>query len=506
MKNRSLRAFSLWAMTLLLVAIISTTACRKKDEKIKHDVTFVGLTDNNTLITLNSDDPQHDLRSVTLTGLASGERILGVDYRPATGQLYGVSSANRIYVINDETGVARAIGAAAFTPAINGSIVGFDFNPTVDRIRLVTNLGQNLRLNPETGGVAATDGALNPGTPSVSEVAYSNNRAGAATTILYDIDVKTDKLYRQDPPNAGTLVEIGSLGVNAEGAVGFDISSFDVALAAMRVNGVTQLYTINLTTGRATNLGRCSGGSNINIIGLAISTEPVAYAVDGSNNLLIFNPMNPTPVSKAITGLQSGENVLGLDMRPLNGQLYALGSGSRLYTINASSGAATVVGTSAFATPLSGTFFGFDFNPVVDRIRIVSNTGQNLRAHPETGAIAAVDGNLNPGTPSISAAAYSNNFAGTTATTLYVLDVKNKKLFTQNPPNNGTLVPVGNLSFDYSEANGFDIGGTSGKAYALLDDEGTTRLFQVNLGTAQLNRGIVFPAPVVRGFTLGLGF
>jgi hypothetical protein len=72
---------------------------------------------------------------------------------------------------------------------------------------------------------------------------------------------------------------------------------------------------------------------------LAIPTNPVAYAVDESNNLVIFNPSNiGTPVSKAITGLQTGESILGIDFRPVNGQLYALGSTSRLYVLNTSSG------------------------------------------------------------------------------------------------------------------------------------------------------------------------
>ena len=68
-----------------------------------------------------------------------------------------------------------------------------------------------------------------------------------------------------------------------------------------------------------------------------------------------------------------------------------------------------------------GTSFGFDFNPAVDRIRIVSNTGQNLRFNPNDGVVN-VDGNLNPGTPSISAAAYTNNFAGTATTSLFAID------------------------------------------------------------------------------------
>ena len=503
MKNNTLRASKFWGFSFLFVLLLSLNACRKQEDAANYDITFVVLSDDNNLLTVNANSPATPLKRVALTGLPTDEKMLGIDYRPATGQLYGVGRSSRLYVINAETGAARALGTAAFTPALNGAIVGFDFNPTVDRIRLVTNTGQNLRLNPETGTVAATDGNLNPGTPSVSEVAYTNNRAGVSTTTLYAIDVASDKLFIQNPPNNGTLVEVGSLGVDAEGAAGFDITNNDLGLTALTVNGKSELYVANLATGRVLKLGNFP--LDAKIIGLAVSTQAVAYAVDGANALQIFNPYNPEPISRPITGLQVNENILGLDMRPVNGQLYALGSTSRLYTINAASGAATVVGT-PFATPLNGTSFGFDFNPTVDRVRIVSNAGQNLRVHPETGAVAFVDGNLNPGTPSVSAAAYTNNFAGATTTTLYVLDVLNKKLFIQTPPNNGTLQNVADLQLGFSSANGFDIGGTSGKAFTLLNNEEGTKIYQINLQNGELKAGKNLALPMVRGFALALGF
>jgi len=246
-------------------------------------------------------------------------------------------------------------------------MIGFDFNPTVDRIRMITNSGQNLRLNPETGTTAAIDGGIN-GVPmvSLSGAAYTNNRSGATTTVLYDIDPVTDKLYRQDPPNNGTLVEVGSLGVNIAGTGSFDISPDGTAIATL-IAGVTQgLYQIDLNTGQAERLGDLPVNS---IVGLAIPTEPVAYAADGSNTLHIFNPQTGTSVTKPITGLQTGETLYGMDFRPANGQLYAVGSTSRIYTINPSSGLATIVGSGPFSPALEGTDVGFDFNPTVDRIR-----------------------------------------------------------------------------------------------------------------------------------------
>jgi hypothetical protein len=368
---------------------------------------FYALTNSNELVKYASGNPLAELGSIAITGLMSMEKLLAIDFRPATGQLYSVSNQSRIYVINPNTGLASAISTTPFTPAINGDNVGFDFNPTVDRIRLVTNKDQDLRLNPETGMVVAIDGTLNPAAPEITAVAYSNSFAGATTTTLYDIDVAGDKLFIQDPPNAGTLVEVGSLGVQAVGEAGFDIAPDNsVAIAVLFGRGDEdgqqeasngnkyRFYYIDLQTGEAKNAGK----TDREIIGVAIPTNPVAYAVDQNNNLLIFDPtMSSGMITKPITGL-NGVMIGGLDMRPATGQLYALGLNSRIYAINMANGAAMVIGSMPFAAMLNGTSFGFDFNPTVDRIRVVSNTGQNLRIHPTTGE-AIVDGSLNPNPP-----------------------------------------------------------------------------------------------------------
>lgn len=471
------------------------------------DLNFFALTSDSRLLTLNAKNVATVIATTPITGLQTGETILGMDFRPATGQLYAVGSTSRLYIINTTTGVARAVSATPFTPAITASAfgAGFDFNPTVDRIRYVGYNAQNLRLNPETGTVAATDGNLNgsASTPGIGAVAYTQNRAGAASTVLFDIDLASDKIYKQDPPNDGKLVEVGALTVDAEAAGGFDISpDGSKALAILKVAGKQGLYTIDLTTGKAV---RVKNDLPAAIIGFAIPTEPVAYAVTANTELAIFNPASPTPVLKAITGLQAGESILGLDMRPVNGQLFALGSTSRLYALNAASGLATQVGTGTLTTPLLGSSFGFDFNPTVDRIRVVSNLGQNLRLNPNDGAVAAVDGAITPITASVSAAAYTNNFAGATTTVLFDIDAAAGRLFKQDPPNNGTLVDVGALGVTPTAANGFDIGSTSGTAYALLTVGGVTKIYTINLTSGAATPGATLTGNFT-GFTLGLGF
>jgi len=472
---------------------------------IAPNVNVVALTQDNKLVAFNAQTGAALNQQATITGMQqSGETMLAIDYRPATGELYGVSSGSRVYVINPTTGVARPINITPFTPAVDGTTVGIDFNPTVDRIRLVSSNGQNLRINPETGAVtvdAVINGAVGA---KVSSVAYTENRAGAATTILYDIDAVTKKLYKQDPPNDGKLVEVGNLGVEATAVADFDIAPDSKSALAPITVGTTQgMYVIDLATGKAFQ----AATFNNKVLSMAITTDPVAYGVSANNELLIFNPgvASPTPVAKAITGLQAGESILGIDFRPVNGQLYGLGSSSRLYTINAASGAATAVGTAAFATALSGTSFGFDFNPTVDRIRVVSNTGQNLRLNPNDGTVAGVDGPLTTASQFVNGAAYTNNFAGATTTVLFDINSQTGKLYRQDPPNDGTLTEVGSLGVTIDAANGFDISAKSNTGYAVLTVGTTTRLYAINLTTGFATAGSTLTQSM-RGFALGLGF
>jgi hypothetical protein len=177
--------------------------------------TVYAVTAANNLISFNTITPGAILRTVPITGLPQGETINGMDFRPRTGQLYGVSSASRVYGINTTTGVATAAGAA-FTPALAGGRIGVDFNPVPDRIRVVTDNEQNLRLNPDNGAVAGTDTNLVYATgdanvnanPNVVSVAYTNNFNAAASTTLFGIDSELDILVRQGSPGGAPFRRI----------------------------------------------------------------------------------------------------------------------------------------------------------------------------------------------------------------------------------------------------------------------------------------------------------
>ena len=497
-------------MKKLLIPILFVSlfiaSCGKDDDPTEQlvngpDVITYGITANNELVSFNAKAPSISINKKSLTGIGSGEKIISIDFRPATGELYGLSDGSKLYIISQKDATTRPVSGTAFTPGITAGVVtNIDFNPTVDRIRLVAKNGQNLRLHPETGAVAATDGNISGITsPTVSAIGYTNSKAGASATILYDIDETTAKLYKQDPPNNGTLVEVGALGITPVGNIAFDITSNNVALAIIN----SALYDVNLNTGAASKIGNVTDA----IIDIAVPTEAVAYAVDMNNNLVIFNPTNITAgtVSKPITGTQSGETILGIDFRPATGQLFAVGSTNKIYTINLSSGAAAAVGTVGLAGITLGSEVGFDFNPTVDRIRLVSDNGINLRLNPNDGTVAAADLILNPGNPDVTSAAYTNNFAGTTATQLFVIDHLTDKLYLQNPPNNGVLAEIGNLGINIENNNGFDIGSRSNQAWLLATVGSSTQLYSVNTATGVASNGTTFPM-AIRSFSVGLGF
>ena len=239
--------------------------------------TIFAITTANSLLRFDSAEPGTILSTIAVSGLQVGENLLGIDFRPASGQLYGLGSTSRLYTIDLTSGVATQVGASPFATALSGTNFGFDFNPVVDRVRVVSDADQNLRLNPSTGALAATDtmlayafGDANAGAnPNIVGVAYTNSFAGAISTTLYGIDSNLDILAIQNPPNAGLLNTVGPLGADSSGAVGFDIARNGTALATLTVGGVAQLYSINLVTGSASLIGSIGGANQIRDIAIA---------------------------------------------------------------------------------------------------------------------------------------------------------------------------------------------------------------------------------------------
>ncbi len=467
------------------------------------------LTLSNKLQSFNIDSPAAIKSSATITGMQSGENMVGIDYRPADGLLYGVGSSGRIYTLNPSTGAATfkstlaadvADTTAAFT-ALSGTDFGVDFNPVADRLRIVSNTGQNLRINVDTGATT-TDGNLNgaaAGT-TVSSAAYTNSFAGTASTTLFVIDSSNATLYTQNPPKNGTLSVPLALGLGAGNVGAFDIDGrTNMAYAIMTVGGARNLYSINLsaTAGAATLVSALGIQEDIKGLALRGAKAPLVYGLTGTGRLVSFKPSTPGTFDAdvAVTGLAANERVLGIDVRPKDRLLYAISSAGRIMTIDPATGAASVKSTLVADTAdvtlpfgaITGSQFAVDFNPVADRLRVVSDTGQNLRINVDTGA-TTTDGAINRAgaLPVVTAGAYTNSIAGTTTTQLFVADVESNSLALQNPPNDGTLVNIGALGADVVGDAGMDIaGGANGLVLAALrtSASGPYTLYRIDLAT-----------------------
>ena len=214
----------------------------------------------------------------------------------------------------------------------------------------------------------------------------------------------------------------------------------------------------------------------------------------------------------ALQGLAAGERVVGMDFRVARGVLYVLADSGQLYTANTATATLTPVGTASGAGPvLRGQRVGVDFNPVADRLRVVTASGQNWRLHPDTGAWvdadAAQEGVQGDGalayaaddaqagsTPKIGAAAYTYNKDNDKLTTNYAIDLAGAKLVMQGSregttpavsPNTGKLRTVGSLGVSRVTEVAFDIADINNAAMAALGDGRRTRLYQVDLNTGK---------------------
>jgi Domain of unknown function (DUF4394) len=220
------------------------------------------------------------------------------------------------------------------------------------------------------------------------------------------------------------------------------------------------------------------------------------YVTDQAGNLLRFDARYPGLVldTTPITGLAAGASVVGMDFRPKTGDLIAVGSNSVVYALDPATAVATPIG-SGFVPGLTGTSFGVDVNPVPDALRITSNARQNYRVSFATGnhAMGSPDGALNPGAPSIVGSAYTNSALTATnpaATTLFGVDSASDQLFTQNPPNNGTLTGGKPLGVDITDTTGFDIAGAGNIGYMATTPAGAggASFYRVDINSGAATR------------------
>jgi CSLREA domain-containing protein len=270
-----------FALVLLFVGVTGVTA-----------FPIYAVDPANNLLRFDSTTPGTIQATIAVSGLQPSENIQGIDFRPATAQLYALSlnaGVYRLYIINTTTGAASLVGSPG-TLTFSGTNFGFDCDPVSDRFRVITNLDENVVINPNDGtAVAEATLAYRPGdansaeNPNVTGAAYTNNVPGATSTSLFGIDVVLDILTLETEPETGRLFSIGHLGVNTNTVIGFDIAD-NTAFALLRVNNVSGLYTISLGTGAATLVGAIGNGT-ANLVDITVALEPQTFVVTSTSDI-----------------------------------------------------------------------------------------------------------------------------------------------------------------------------------------------------------------------------
>lgn len=212
----------------------------------------IGLAGDRTLVMIDST-------TATVTGtmdVADVDRLLGIDLRPATGQLIGVTADHRIVEIDPATGATKPISTMDVKlPSTDGAVV-VDFNPAADKLRFMSGT-TNHRVDVDSGKVtvdgslAFEAGDMHAGeTPMIVAAAYTNAFGKPEKTAMYDIDATIGALIRQTAPNDGTLAAVGKLGIDAADGYAFDIATDDKGANTAWLAAGMKLHTVSLETGK----------------------------------------------------------------------------------------------------------------------------------------------------------------------------------------------------------------------------------------------------------------
>jgi len=267
-------------------ALLSTSAYAERIFVLTDEFTF-----GTRIQTFDSNTPGVIASTGQITGLVRGDRLTGLDLRPADMKLYSVSKAGRVYRIDknasglDYTAVSLGMISGA---TVSGSRFGIDFNPTVDRLRLVSDANQNLRINLNSSPPAAiNDGMATLFASSDVDLigaAYTNSRPGVTSTMLFGIDAITSSLVRATNANLGTYVATNAAGMNF-GPLGLTLApnsrlSFDISGGSG--NAFLTLgdafYRLSLETGAATLVGATGPRDVIGMTAGAVP-EPASWAM-----------------------------------------------------------------------------------------------------------------------------------------------------------------------------------------------------------------------------------
>ena len=290
-------------LAVAAAVLATTTGCQMLPEREvegpPRKERIFAVTESNKLIVFNAGQPRKATTVGSITGMQGAEKLNGIDFRVARGILYGLGSSGRLYTIDTRTAQAKAVGNGeplAFN--LQGNEYAFDFNPTVDRIRIASDAGQSMRAHPDTGAAvdgnpsldgiqmdgplqyAANQPAADPRKPRIVAAAYTYNKQNEKVTTNYAIDAQHGTLVTQGTkegvtpavsPNTGQLFRVGSLGVSSFTKAHFDIADVTgAAFVAIEYGNASRLYLVDLDSGAARLIGTIGGGEKVR----GISVEP----------------------------------------------------------------------------------------------------------------------------------------------------------------------------------------------------------------------------------------
>lgn len=493
------------------------------------------LTSNNRIVGVDLDNLEY-ARSVisvaqatTTTAVAGAldmdEIILDMDYRNAEGQLYALTrkgTEGRIIRVDPRSGaIARIstlsadaadnVGETALYSGLSTTLTyTIDFNPVVDRLRVIGSDGSNLRVDTLTGETI-TDTNITPSGSRVSGVAYRDDfnltaGAGRATT-LFSIDLNAGSSGKVFPTNAngGVLTSPGKdLGLSASNIIaGYDINpQNNVGIAAVIVAGSARVYNIDPTaTGNAASLlgvlPKLPGSETYKSLALVTTANPTVTALTNANELVTFRALEPNMISSTTPAPGvSGDPLVGIDFRQSDRVLYGLGLSGKVYNLTATSPSSTAT-TGALSSTVNYTL---DFNPAstMNKLRLIDSLRNNYVIDvdaPSRSDKSAITSSATV-TPVVAGLAYTNNFRGSTVTQLLAIDRANSTLnqiaitaptAPATTPAEGTLTTLTTLgiTLDPNSPVGFDISGRNNDNQLLMARTASTgnfTLYRVNGG------------------------
>ncbi|MBW6437290.1 DUF4394 domain-containing protein [Actinoplanes hulinensis] len=261
-----------WAASAAVLVIATTTLVAARPGSGSAAATpglqAYGIAQNGTrMLAFKTDTPEQNDWVRRITGLVGDTSVIGIDFRVQDNTLYAVGNQGGIYTIGIPSTIATKV--SQLTETLYGTRFGVDFNPAADRLRVISDNGQNLRHNlgdhTTTADTTLTTPPATGPAKGVTAAAYTNNDLDATTnTTLFDINTTSDQVVIQSPANQGFLVATGNLGVNAAPDAGFDIYSdlsggktvSSTAFAVLTpASGYQTLYTVDLLTGAAAVVG-----------------------------------------------------------------------------------------------------------------------------------------------------------------------------------------------------------------------------------------------------------